>query len=226
MPMAVPAGLLLLSLHASARGSHLLSGLLFAVLLNMKHLFLYAAPAYFVHLLRAYVLQPRGSTPGSSSQPPTVTTDCQPTPAASGLESEPTDGPGAGKAPSRAPGAAGRVRQRRPAFGVAPVAVAVPRSKTRGSAGWLSSRLGRAGGGGSAKRPTARPRHVPWGRAAARLVLLGGAVVGVFGASLGPFLALGQGQQVGVGMRRVPLASQRGRSQELTRCKQELLYVN
>jgi alpha-1,3-glucosyltransferase len=36
------------------QGRGLLSGVLFAVLLNFKHLFLYFAPFYFVYLLRNY----------------------------------------------------------------------------------------------------------------------------------------------------------------------------
>ncbi|GIL50499.1 hypothetical protein Vafri_6640 [Volvox africanus] len=50
----VMMGLLLWSLYAARSGRHLLSGLLFAALLNLKHLFLYAAPVYFVYLLRHY----------------------------------------------------------------------------------------------------------------------------------------------------------------------------
>ncbi|EFJ42208.1 hypothetical protein VOLCADRAFT_67408 [Volvox carteri f. nagariensis] len=50
----VMMGVLLWSLYAACRGRMLASGLLFAALLNMKHLFLYAAPAYFVVLLRHY----------------------------------------------------------------------------------------------------------------------------------------------------------------------------
>lgn len=34
-------------------------GILFAVLLCFKHIYLYLAPAYFVYLLRAYCLSPR-----------------------------------------------------------------------------------------------------------------------------------------------------------------------
>lgn len=37
----------------------LLSGILFAVLLCFKHIYLYLAPAYFVYLLRAYCLDPK-----------------------------------------------------------------------------------------------------------------------------------------------------------------------
>lgn len=44
----------MVSLVAAAEERHLLSALLFAVLLNLKHIFLYAAPAFFVFLLRRY----------------------------------------------------------------------------------------------------------------------------------------------------------------------------
>ena len=37
----------------------LASGVLFAALLCLKHIYLYLAPAYFVYLLRAYCLGPR-----------------------------------------------------------------------------------------------------------------------------------------------------------------------
>ncbi|KAL4420176.1 hypothetical protein ABPG77_008312 [Micractinium sp. CCAP 211/92] len=47
-------GVFLLSLVAAAEEQYLLSALLFAVLLNLKHIFLYAAPAFFVFLLRRY----------------------------------------------------------------------------------------------------------------------------------------------------------------------------
>ncbi|KAI2638261.1 glycosyltransferase family 57 protein [Xylaria nigripes] len=50
-------GILLLSLIlARQRSTLLLSGLLFAALLCMKHIYLYLAPAYFVFLLRTYCL--------------------------------------------------------------------------------------------------------------------------------------------------------------------------
>jgi alpha-1,3-glucosyltransferase len=53
-------GLLLLSLVLARQKSTLLSsGLVFAVLLCMKHIYLYLAPAYFVFLLRTYCLSPR-----------------------------------------------------------------------------------------------------------------------------------------------------------------------
>lgn len=52
-------GLLLLSLHlARDPKTRLSSGLLFATLLCFKHIYLYLAPAYFVFLLRTYVLTP------------------------------------------------------------------------------------------------------------------------------------------------------------------------
>ncbi|GJC95076.1 dolichyl pyrophosphate Glc1Man9GlcNAc2 alpha-1,3-glucosyltransferase [Colletotrichum higginsianum] len=53
-------GVLILSLAlARAKSGLLASGLLFAALLCMKHIYLYLAPAYFVFLLRAYCLSPK-----------------------------------------------------------------------------------------------------------------------------------------------------------------------
>jgi alpha-1,3-glucosyltransferase len=53
-------GLLLLSLVMARQKSTILSsGLLFAALLCMKHIYLYLAPAYFVFLLRTYCLSPK-----------------------------------------------------------------------------------------------------------------------------------------------------------------------
>lgn len=53
-------GLLVASLILAKKKSGLLaSGLLFAALLCMKHIYAYLAPAYFVFLLRAYCLSPR-----------------------------------------------------------------------------------------------------------------------------------------------------------------------
>ena len=53
-------GLLVLSLVlARKKSTILISGLLFAVLLCLKHIYLYLAPAYFVFLLRAYCLGPK-----------------------------------------------------------------------------------------------------------------------------------------------------------------------
>ncbi len=50
-------GILILSLVlARKQSTMLLSGLLFAALLCLKHIYLYLAPAYFVYLLRAYCL--------------------------------------------------------------------------------------------------------------------------------------------------------------------------
>ncbi|MCJ1277249.1 glycosyl transferase [Puttea exsequens] len=50
-------GILVLSLTlARERSTMLWSGVSFAVLLSLKHIYLYLAPAYFVYLLRAYCL--------------------------------------------------------------------------------------------------------------------------------------------------------------------------
>lgn len=47
-------GIFLLSLAYIRKGQDLMGGLLFAVLLNFKHIFLYVAPLYFIYLLRRY----------------------------------------------------------------------------------------------------------------------------------------------------------------------------
>ncbi|KAL9014747.1 MAG: hypothetical protein Q9173_000611 [Seirophora scorigena] len=53
-------GILVLSIAAARTESNLLlSALLFAALLCMKHIYLYLAPAYFVYLLRVYCLSPQ-----------------------------------------------------------------------------------------------------------------------------------------------------------------------
>ncbi|KUJ19554.1 glycosyltransferase family 57 protein [Mollisia scopiformis] len=53
-------GLLILSLVlARKKSTTLASGLLFAALLCLKHIYLYLAPAYLVYLLRAYCLGPK-----------------------------------------------------------------------------------------------------------------------------------------------------------------------
>jgi alpha-1,3-glucosyltransferase len=49
-------GLMVLSLLLADEGAFVSSGVLFAVLLNMKHLFAYMAPVYFVFLLRQYCM--------------------------------------------------------------------------------------------------------------------------------------------------------------------------
>ncbi|CAI6337281.1 unnamed protein product [Periconia digitata] len=57
-------GILVLSLVLARNNSTLLlSGILFAVLLCFKHIYLYLAPAYFVYLLRAYCLGDQRSFP-------------------------------------------------------------------------------------------------------------------------------------------------------------------
>lgn len=50
-------GLLLLSISFIQRGQDLRGAITFAVLLNFKHIFIYAAPAFFVYLLRHYCFE-------------------------------------------------------------------------------------------------------------------------------------------------------------------------
>lgn len=53
-------GILTLSLACARKpSSQLSSGLLFALLLSLKHIYLYLAPAYFIYLLRVYCLKPK-----------------------------------------------------------------------------------------------------------------------------------------------------------------------
>lgn len=53
-------GILILSLVCLRRQSTMLwGGILFAVLLCLKHIYSYLAPAYFVYLLRVYCLSPK-----------------------------------------------------------------------------------------------------------------------------------------------------------------------
>jgi len=53
-------GILLWSILMARNGNKLTSGVLFAVLLNFKHIYMYLAPAYFVYLLRTYCMSPAG----------------------------------------------------------------------------------------------------------------------------------------------------------------------
>nr|CAH7718180.1 unnamed protein product [Callosobruchus chinensis] len=50
-------GILLISIAYMLQGKHILSAFWFTVLLNMKHIYIYLAPAYFVYLLRHYCLR-------------------------------------------------------------------------------------------------------------------------------------------------------------------------
>ncbi|EGF78167.1 hypothetical protein BATDEDRAFT_90829 [Batrachochytrium dendrobatidis JAM81] len=47
-------GIQLLSIASFFEGQHILGGILFAVVLNFKHIYLYQAPAYFIYLLSGY----------------------------------------------------------------------------------------------------------------------------------------------------------------------------
>ncbi|KAL0582036.1 glycosyl transferase [Marasmius crinis-equi] len=53
-------GILLWSILMARNGHKLASGILFATLLNFKHLYMYLAPAYFIYLLRSFCLSPSG----------------------------------------------------------------------------------------------------------------------------------------------------------------------
>ncbi|KAF8493521.1 glycosyltransferase family 57 protein [Gautieria morchelliformis] len=53
-------GILLWSILAARNGNKPLCGLLFAILLNFKHIYMYIAPAYFIYLLRTYCMTPNG----------------------------------------------------------------------------------------------------------------------------------------------------------------------
>ncbi|KAI6047285.1 glycosyltransferase family 57 protein [Pisolithus marmoratus] len=52
--------ILLWSILMARAGRNLYSGVLFAVLLNFKHIYMYLAPAYFVYLLRSYCMSNSG----------------------------------------------------------------------------------------------------------------------------------------------------------------------
>ncbi|PPQ63414.1 hypothetical protein CVT24_004924 [Panaeolus cyanescens] len=53
-------GILLWSILMARNGNKLGSGILFAVLLNFKHIYMYLAPAYFIYLLRSFCMAPNG----------------------------------------------------------------------------------------------------------------------------------------------------------------------
>ncbi|KAK0230814.1 glycosyltransferase family 57 protein [Armillaria fumosa] len=53
-------GILLWSILMARNGNRLASGVLFAVLLNFKHIYMYLAPAYFVYLLGSYCFSSSG----------------------------------------------------------------------------------------------------------------------------------------------------------------------
>ncbi|ESK97530.1 dolichyl glycosyltransferase [Moniliophthora roreri MCA 2997] len=53
-------GILLWSILMARNGHKLASGVLFAILLNFKHIYMYIAPAYFIYLLKSFCLSPTG----------------------------------------------------------------------------------------------------------------------------------------------------------------------
>ncbi|KAI0729352.1 glycosyltransferase family 57 protein [Fomitopsis betulina] len=54
-------GILLWSILMAREDRKLASGVLFAVLLNFKHIYMYLAPAYFIYLLRSFCMAPSGA---------------------------------------------------------------------------------------------------------------------------------------------------------------------
>ncbi|KAJ8950475.1 hypothetical protein NQ314_007862 [Rhamnusium bicolor] len=50
-------GILLISISYILQGKHLKAAFWFTILLNMKHIYLYLAPAYFIYLLRHYCIK-------------------------------------------------------------------------------------------------------------------------------------------------------------------------
>lgn len=64
---ALLAGLLVYSILFLEEQRYVLGGVVFAVLLNMKHLFAYLAPVYFVFLLKHYVLTDSSSSSSLTS---------------------------------------------------------------------------------------------------------------------------------------------------------------
>nr|CAG4651857.1 EOG090X06YP [Triops cancriformis] len=53
------SGILLLAMGSIMQGKHVRGAFWFAILLNLKHIYLYIAPAFFVYLLRNYCLETR-----------------------------------------------------------------------------------------------------------------------------------------------------------------------
>lgn len=60
-------GILLLSIAAIMEGSHIQASLWFSILLNLKHIYIYVAPAYFVYLLRSHCFK-KSSAVGSGGR--------------------------------------------------------------------------------------------------------------------------------------------------------------
>ncbi|KAN0025914.1 hypothetical protein ACTFIU_001678 [Dictyostelium citrinum] len=54
-------GILILSIYFLVRGNVLIGSILFSVLLNFKHIYMYMAPAFFIYLLKYYCLKHNNS---------------------------------------------------------------------------------------------------------------------------------------------------------------------
>ncbi|GAB5355099.1 hypothetical protein AAMO2058_000176800 [Amorphochlora amoebiformis] len=63
-------GVFIISIHCIRQDMCILGGILFAILLNLKHIFLYVAPLYFIYLLRRYCMHHYGSLSPKSSRIP------------------------------------------------------------------------------------------------------------------------------------------------------------
>ncbi|XP_069747944.1 dolichyl pyrophosphate Glc1Man9GlcNAc2 alpha-1,3-glucosyltransferase isoform X2 [Narcine bancroftii] len=73
-------GLLLLSIARMFQERHLESAVLFVILMNFKHIFLYVAPAYGIYLLRSYCFTENKQGPATSSPYTTFPLQTRPLP--------------------------------------------------------------------------------------------------------------------------------------------------
>ncbi|MEW5320187.1 MAG: hypothetical protein WDW38_011280 [Sanguina aurantia] len=160
-------GVLLWATHAAQRGSATLACLLFAALINAKHLFAYAGPVFLVYLMRSYCCcgVSSSSTPSraalaSSTPDPACEDSLAPPPHRKGL-------PGMSHGSS-------------------------VDGKSAAAAAWEW----RQGGGGSSGAGGTRSGGFLWGRCIRRFLWLGAVGASVTALAFGPFLALGQGPQL------------------------------
>jgi alpha-1,3-glucosyltransferase len=65
-------GILILSITRILQGRHIEGAMWFAVLLNLKHIFLYIAPAYFIYLLKHYCFNDHSNQSSVTVGPPSL----------------------------------------------------------------------------------------------------------------------------------------------------------